>query len=202
MSAPPEFVDGLVLARDLAGEGHLRLTLLTPTDGLQPLFLRVRQRRAAAQPDLFDDLHAEVEGARHGGGRFLREWEVRRRPDGLARQPAAFLAACAVAAEVLAHRGHAESFDTLHRLLGDALAAWAAGAPVEVVRFKLYYCWARDEGYPVKEQWWTALAPEARATVAELLRAPARDLAPLNDPARPLATHLRAWLARETQLTG
>ena len=62
-----------------------------------------------------------------------------------------------------------ESRRAVTSLLRTALAALATGARPDIVYLKSLYCFARDEGYPLKQQWFPLLPAADRATVAPLL---------------------------------
>ena len=68
-----------------------------------------------------------------------------------------------------------ESRRAVTSLLRTALAALAAGARPDIVYLKSLYCFARDEGYPLKQQWFPLLPAADRATVAPLLNRPLSD---------------------------
>jgi hypothetical protein len=57
-------------------------------------------------------------------------------------------------------------------LLRGAFAAFASGVRPEIVYLKSVYRFARDEGYPLKQQWFPTLPPADRASVATLLNKP------------------------------
>jgi hypothetical protein len=65
-----------------------------------------------------------------------------------------------------------ESRAQVAALLRQALDAFATAARPDIVHFKSFYCFARDEGFPVKQQWFPALPPADRTIAAELLNRP------------------------------
>ena len=79
-----------------------------------------------------------------------------------------------------------ESRAQVAALLRQALASFASGARPDLVWFKSLYRFARDEGYPLKEQWFPTLPSTDRTTVATLLNQPLATLASL-DESNPLS---------------
>jgi hypothetical protein len=63
-------------------------------------------------------------------------------------------------------------------LVRQALASFASGARPDLVWFKSLYLFARDEGYPVKQEWLPSLPATLRAQAEHALRTP---LVQLND---------------------
>jgi hypothetical protein len=57
-------------------------------------------------------------------------------------------------------------------LLRGALLAFGSGVRPDIVYFKSVYRFARDEGYPMKQQWFPTLPATDRAEVATLLNTP------------------------------
>jgi hypothetical protein len=57
-------------------------------------------------------------------------------------------------------------------LLRQAFFSFAASGRPDLVWFKSLYRFARDEGYPLKEQWFPTLPSADRAAVALLLNKP------------------------------
>ena len=67
---------------------------------------------------------------------------------------------------------HEDSRTSVARLLRTALAAFATGVRPDAVSFKSLYCFARDEGYPVKQEWLPTLPKTIRTAALHLLRTP------------------------------
>ncbi len=67
---------------------------------------------------------------------------------------------------------HEESRASVYQLLQTALRAFASTNRPDIVGFKSLYCFARDEGYPVKEHWFPTLLREDRTAVSQLLNRP------------------------------
>ena len=91
---------------------------------------------------------------------------------------------------------HEDSREQVAALLRQAFASFAAGARPDLVWFKSLYCFARDEGYPVKQQWFPTLSPADREQVATLLNQP------LADQTAPIAVVTRLQQRLEDYLRG
>ncbi|MFH1497448.1 MAG: hypothetical protein ABII82_06440 [Verrucomicrobiota bacterium] len=93
-----------------------------------------------------------------------------------------------------------ESLEPVYALLRQAFAAFATGVRPDVVAFKSLYCFARDEGYPLKQDWLPTLPAVDRDTVAGLLAKPlAAQTAGPADTAR-LHRRLTDYLRAHTEL--
>jgi hypothetical protein len=81
-----------------------------------------------------------------------------------------------------------------------ALEAFETGKLPEVVHFKALYRLAREEGYPVKEQWWTQKNASDRARIVEVLRSPLLELVSINETPFPFLDDLKHYLHHQTDI--
>ena len=125
--------------------------------------------------DLFDEASLLLESSNQGRTWFVKETRlVTRHPD-LGRSYETLVAASALTSLVARNPVPEESRRAVTSLLRTALAALATGARPDIVYLKSLYCFARDEGYPLKQQWFPLLPAADRATVAPLLNRPLSD---------------------------
>ncbi len=190
-----------------------------PTDAFQGLqvfsvehgALLIHQRlpksvRRAASPaqaaatrvtlDLFDEVSLRMESSNQGATWFVTEARLITRHADIGRSYATLQAASALAGLVARNPMHEDSRASVAALLRQAFASFAAGARPDFVWFKSLYCFARDEGYPVKQQWFPTLPAEDRENVAQLLNRPLAE-----QTAAPAAV-LRLQARLEEYLTG
>lgn len=193
---------GIVLLRENAGERHLRLTLLDPEDGLVRCLYKPVAKSGAATvtPDLFDVCEATLDTPKAGGSaRFVREYRLVRRFDALARDYARLTLACRLA-NLLAKNPHPpESYAPLHALMTEALAAIEAKPRPDAAYLKTLWLVARDEGWPVREDFLTSLRPGERDLVGVVLRTPLPEIGDAVPPAlvAGITGALERWLERE-----
>jgi TRAP-type C4-dicarboxylate transport system substrate-binding protein len=69
-----------------------------------------------------------------------------------------------------------------------------------VVYFKALYCFARDEGYPVKQEWWQGLPPAERTAIADLLNRPLVDQAAAAADVARVTRRLEDYLRAHTEI--
>jgi hypothetical protein len=122
--------------------------------------------------DLFDEVALRLESSNQGQTWFVLEVRLITRHADLGRSYETLRHASALAALVARNPVHEDSRIQVAALLRQAFAAFAAGARPDLVWFKSLYCFARDEGYPVKQQWFPTLAAADREAVAALLNLP------------------------------
>ena len=94
------------------------------------------------------------------------------RATGIGRSYDALRHASAFAALIARNPVPDESRASVAALLRQVFAAFATGARPDIARFKAVYCFARDEGHPLKQQWLPTLPAADRALVADLLNRP------------------------------
>lgn len=204
MSGGPSLTtDALVLLRQPPADAFQTFTVFTPDHGA----LRVLQRLPAKKPaaghlalDLFDDVSLLLEGAPSGDAWFVKEARLIARHAGIGRRYESLLQASAFAKLAARNPGSDETHATLHALLRTAFAAFASSDRPDIVQLKSLYCFARDEGHPVKQDWFPALPAADRALAIALINRPlAAQNAPAADVAR-LLGRLEHYIRHHTEI--
>lgn len=201
---PPLTTDAIVLQRHPPAENFQRLALFSPTEGNLTALQRVVARKGAPESvpaDLFDELQLRLESGRQGGGLwFVKESRLLVRHAGIGRSYDALRLACELATLVVRNPVPAESLWSVHALLRQTLAAFATGVRPDVAAFKALYCFVRDEGYPLKQQWLPTLPAVDRETVAGLLARPLADQTAAAAEVARLHRRLHDYLRAHTEL--
>ena len=122
--------------------------------------------------DLFDEVSLRLESSNQGQTWFVQETRLITRHANLGRSYETLRHASALAALVARNPVHEDGRQQVAALLRQAFTSFAAGARPDFVWFKSLYCFARDEGYPVKQQWFPTLPVADREAVATLLNRP------------------------------
>lgn len=192
-------VSGVVVGRSPTAGGYERLELLTDGNGLLSLMRRPGAKNAVTQPDLFDLCEVRLE-ARSGGAWFLREYVLLRRFAGLGSRYGALVAASEWGRLVLANAHSVESTALLYSVTVRALDAWERGVEPSAVRLKALYLFARDEGLPVREDWFAGLSEDRKGVAASVMNTPLDSLDPGSVDASvldALAASLEKWMCGE-----
>jgi len=132
---------------------------------------RIPRRASSAHvaPDLFDTISAMLESSNQGRTWFFREVRIVTRRAAIGRSYEALRFASALVGVVSRNPVHEESRPNVERLLRTALDAFAAGSRPDVVHLKSLYLFARDEGYPVLQDWLPSLAASDRSLASAAL---------------------------------
>jgi hypothetical protein len=93
-----------------------------------------------------------------------------------------------------------ESRGSVAALFRTALAAFAEAARPDIVHFKSLYRFARDEGYPVKQEWLPGLAAEDREVAGFLLNRPLSEQTAAVDIVSRLHRLLEDYLRGNTEI--
>ena len=150
--------------------------------------------------DLFDEVSLHLESSNQGQTWFVQETRLITRHAGIGRSYETLRHASALAALVARNPVHEDSRTQVATLLRQAFASFASGARPDLVWFKSLYCFARDEGYPVKQQWFPTLPAADREDVATLLNRPlAEQTATVAAVAR-LQARLAEYLTGHTEI--
>jgi recombinational DNA repair protein (RecF pathway) len=175
MSGPSLTTDALVLHRQPPADTFQTFTVFTPDRGA----LRILQRLPGKKPsaanlalDLFDDVSLLLEGTASGDAWFVKEARLHTRHAGIGKRYESLLQASAFAQLAARNPGSEESYPAIHALLRTAFTAFAASDRPDIVYLKSLYCFARDEGYAVKQHWFPSLPAADRPLAIALINQP------------------------------
>ena len=113
-----------------------------------------------------------LESSNQGRTWFVREVRIATRRAAIGGSYDALRFASALVSVISRNPVHEESRENVAQLLRTALDAFCtAGAP-DIVHLKSLYVFARDEGYPVKQEWLPSLPAADRGVAAALLNRP------------------------------
>lgn len=155
-----------------AEHGPLLVHQRIPKSGTRRSGTTAKAGTTSTALDLFDEVSLRLESSNQGQTWFVQEVRLITRHADIGRSYATLRHASALAALVARNPVHEDSRAAVAGLLRTAFASFAAGARPDLVWFKSLYCFARDEGYPVKQQWFPLLPPADRDDVAKLLNQP------------------------------
>lgn len=166
--------------------------VFSPEHGQLHVMQRIAQKAATqATLDLFDEVALILESSNQGQTWFVKETRLLRRPTGIGRSYDALRHASAFATLIARNRVAEEGRATVGRLLQQAFAAFGTSDRPDLVYLKALYAFARDEGYPVAQQWRPTLPADLRATADRALPTPLQDLAPADAPAARVTVLIR-----------
>ena len=202
MSGPSLTTDAIVLLRRPPSDSFQTLTVFTATHGALRVIQRLPKKSTSAHLalDLFDEVSLLLECAPQGDAWFVKEPRLIARHSGIGRHYESLVRASAFAALVARNPVPEESRASIHALLHTAFAAFAGDASADTVYLKCLYCFARDEGYPVKQQWFPALSPSDRELAAALLNRPLAAQTVMSADAARLLLCLEDYLRRQTEI--
>jgi hypothetical protein len=194
--------DAFVLLSRAPADRFQSFSVFSPEHGSLFVLQRIPKKPApGSQPlDLFDEVSLQLESSNQGQTWFVREARLRERHAGIGRGYDALRFASALAGLVARNTVPEESRAQVGALLHAAFAAFGASARPDIVFFKGLYCFARDEGYPVKQEWAAALPAGDHSQVAVLLNQPlSAQSAPATEVSR-LQRSLEDYLRGHTEI--
>ena len=184
-----------------SGEHGLLLCLVrSPKPGSATAGRRSPVSHSAGNLDLFDEAELWLESSNQGRTWFIKEHRLIQRHAGIGRSYDALRAAAALATLVSRNPVPDESRESVTGLLRSSLTALAASSRPDIAWLKALYCFLRDEGYPVKQQWWAGLPVPDREAATELLNQPlAAQTTDAPSVAR-IVRRLEDWVHTETEI--
>ena len=120
-------------------------------------------------PDLFDEISAMLESSNQGRTWFVKEVRIATRRAAIGGSYDALRFASALVSVIGRNPVHEESRENVARLLRTALDAFCAGVRPDAVHLKSLYIFARDEGYPVKQEWLPSLPKDDLVVATSVL---------------------------------
>lgn len=163
----------VLVRRPTTADGWQAFTLFAPEHGPLHVLQRIPKKPGTSVAlDLFDEISAILESSNQGRTWFVREARVKVRHAEIGRSYAALQGASAFALLIARNSVSPDSRPAVAALLRTGLAAFASAARPEIVAFKCLYRFARDEGYPVKQEWLPSLPAEERTAAEGLINRP------------------------------
>ena len=150
--------------------------------------------------DLFDEATLMLESSNQGRTWFVKDARLIMRHAGIGRSYDALRLASSLASIIARNPVDEDSRATVAELLRTAFAAFGSDPRPDIVYFKSLYRFARDEGYPVKQQWFPTLPPTDRTEVATLLNRPLTEQAAPSGLVTRLQRRLDEYLRGHTEI--
>ena len=202
MPAQSLTTDAFVLLKREAADTFQSFTVFSPEHGALVVLQRLSQKssRTSVALDLFDEATLLLESSNQGRTWFAKEVRLIVRHADLGRSYETLLHASRFAALIARNPVHEDSRRPVATLVRTALAAFAEGSRPDLVFFKSLYCFARDEGYPLKQQWFPTLPAADRAIVATLLNRPLAEQTAKTSVVARLIRRLEEYLRGHTEI--
>lgn len=155
-----------------------------------------------SRPDLFDTADIELEKAKQGPLFFLKDYRLVMRRTQIGRSYRTLKYASDFCSLITKNGPHMADPNILYLISERTLNALCEKDAADTVFLKALYILLKDEGYPIRESWWTGLNSELRSNAKMLINEPAPHTF---DPAQsekcvPLIEHLLNWMEKETDL--
>jgi hypothetical protein len=175
--------EAFILLRRPPTDAFQGFSVFSPEHGSLLILQRIPRKSASAKTaakspaghlalDLFDEVSLLLETSNQGQTWFVKEPRLIARAAAIGRSYDTLRFASALAALIARNPVHEDSRVAVAGLLRTAFAAFATATRPDIVFFKSLYCFARDEGYPVKQEWFPLLPAADRARVTTLLNQP------------------------------
>jgi recombinational DNA repair protein (RecF pathway) len=164
--------DALVLAKRPPADSFQTLSVFSAEHGSMLALQRISKKASSFSLDLFDEASLSLESSNQGRTWFIKDARLVLRHAHLGRSYETLQNTSDLAQLVSRNTVPEEGRDKVYALLREAFAAFANTSRPDIVFLKSLYRFARDEGYPVREQWFPSLPQADREGLAALLNKP------------------------------
>ena len=198
-----EELSGVVLSREPAGERFLRIRIFDQTSGVRVALFRrpIEKAIKAPPPDLFDDIQCLLHHQPSVNSiPFVRDFEKVHTFRELAVHPPFFLTAGEMARFYLTNGSHLLDPAPQLKLLRTSLEALGRASVPKVVLIKLYFCFARNEGLPVRESWLAGLPEDSVASALLILKQHVDQVRVDPERINQILLSIQNWMNGETEL--
>ncbi|MGH7946639.1 MAG: hypothetical protein ACREH8_06375 [Opitutaceae bacterium] len=166
--------DAFILLKRPPADSFQGFNVFSAEHGALLVFQRIAKKSASTSValDLFDEASLLLESSNQGRTWFIKEARLISRHAEIGRSYESLRLASALATLIARNTVDEDSRPSVADLLRGALAAFGTAERPDIVYFKSVYRFARDEGYPMKQQWFPTLPAADRREVAALLNQP------------------------------
>jgi hypothetical protein len=166
--------DAFVLLKRPPADAFQSFNVFSAERGPLLVLHRVAKKSASTSIalDLFDEVSLGLESSNQGRTWFVKEARLIRRYAEIGRSYDALRLASSLAALIARNTVDEDGRPAVAELLRTAFAAFGSDPRPDIVYFKCLYRFARDEGYPLKQQWFPTLPASDRVEVAILVNRP------------------------------
>ena len=149
---------------------------------------------------MFDDIEAVLDKKGDSGFGFIKEVNILNRRRGLAKSFIALELACEWSTILIKNLPRDMEMEAVYQLTQRGLDAWEKRIQPEAVFFKCLFVYARNEGYPVKHDWFQALTHQDRIAVAAILNTPLSELEMKAEDVRKCNDALKHYIQHHTDI--
>jgi recombinational DNA repair protein (RecF pathway) len=202
MPGRPIQTDAFVLSRKPPGDRFQQLTVFSAQQGNLLCLRRLATKSSPTSTilDLFDEAGLWLESSNEGRTWFIKEARVLKRHEAIGRSYDTLRLASAFAAVIERNPVHEESRAGVYGLVRQTFTAFGSTPRADLVYLKALYCFARDEGYPVKQEWWQEMPAAARDAAAGMLNQPVADQTVPPTAVAHLTARLEDYLRTHTEI--
>lgn len=200
MARPSQQVEAFVLLKRPPSDSFQNYTVFSAEHGTFLVLQRTSKKSTQHSLDLFDEAALLIETSNQGQTWFVKESQLIQRHSGIGQSYDALLHASSFGALIARNHVHEESRASVAALLRQALTAFAGAVRPDIAHFKALYCFARDEGYPIKQHWIPTLPSDDRQQVAELLNKPLNQQTATDSAVTRLHHRLEEYLRGHTEI--
>lgn len=194
-------ISAIIIDRETRPEAKLMLTAFSPQEGLIYIFKKMSAKKTSLAPDLFDEIICTVQSAGENSPiRFLKDFEPAAQRAEIAGSYAKLCAACHIAAIAKLNGQNIDEKPEFARLLAKTFDAIKNAADADAVKIKFLYAFAKNQGYPVKEEFFNSLSAGDKESFTSIINTPASFIEPETSRSGKLIERVCRWIESSTDI--
>ena len=200
--AEEKHISAIILDKQPRAESSLFITAFSQEEGLVFVYKKMSSKKTSFAPDLFDEISCQVQMPNSETAvRFLKDFDVKKHRQGLSASYEKLCAASEISEIVKLNGAHIDETQTLAELLSITFDSIETAQNLDAVKIKFLYLLAKNQGYPVKEDFFASLPASEKSDFAEILKTPILQLSDKIQQAQRLYKILKYWVQENTDLS-
>ncbi len=194
-------ISAIVLDKEKRGETSVLLTAFSSEEGLVVMFKKMSSKKTSLVPDLFDEISCQVQLPEANASiNFLQQFDILEHRESIGISYEKLCCACELTSIVKLNGAHIYEKQSLFSLLSKALESIEKSTSLAEIKIKFLYLLVKEQGYPIKEDFFKSLPEEDKNKFASILKTPISSESTSDNNAEKLYNALKYWVQTQTDI--
>ncbi len=167
-----ENIEAIVLNKENRAENYLSFTLFSKDLGICYAMIKVSRNKNNPLPDFFNEISVECNKGNFGNNYFIKSINSIESLNNFHKNYKGLLECTKLAQCLIRNASHLEDFSPAYKDFVLALKAYITATDPRLVNIKWLYKFARNEGYPIKEDFAQNLSAQYQEIFVQIINTP------------------------------